>query len=519
MKSHPTKSKVSRATVAATLLGGAIGVCQGAFAQKASNVDATKHITLLQVNDTHAYLDLHQEMFPGPNGPVYRRAGGYSRIAAIVKRIRGDTGGKVLFCDCGDTFFGTYPAQKSRGEAMLPVLNALGIDAMTPHWDFAFGPGRFQELADRLSYPVLAINIYKKNNGDRPFPTHLVKEMGGLKIGLVGIASNIVDKTMPPSFSEGRRFTLGRDELPEIIEHLRAMEKVDLVVVISHLGFPQDMKLLGEVPGVDVCLSGHTHNRLYEPALAGTALVIQSGCHGSFVGRLDLEVKGGRIVKYRHALVEVAEDIKPDPKVEALVRAALAPYEKELNEVVGETATPLNRGTMLEATMDNLLLQALVKTTGAQIAFSNGWRWGAPVVPGEVTLNDLYNMVVMDSPVSTVELTGRELRTMLEENLERTFAADAYEQMGGYLKRCAGLTLHIKIENPAGQRVQKIFAAGEEMQPNTIYKTAFITEQAVPAEYGTNRRNLPVHTVAALRSYLGRHRPARAEPTGAILAE
>ncbi len=343
------------------------------------SVDAVNKVTLLQVNDTHAYLDLHQEMFPGPNGPVYRRAGGYSRIATVVKGIREETGGKVLFCDCGDTFFGTYPAQKSRGEAMLPVLNALGIGAMTVHWEFVFGPKRFQELAQQLNYPVLAINIYKKDSGERAFPTHLVKEVSGLKVGLVGIASNIVDKTMPPSFSEGLRFTLGREELPEVIEHLRAKDKVDLVVLVSHLGFPQDMKLLGEVPGVDVCLSGHTHNRLYEPALAGKTLVIQSGCHGSFVGRLDLEVKDGRIVRHRHALIEVAEDIAPDPKVEALVRASLAPYEKELNEVVGETATPLNRGTMLESTMDNLLLQALLKATGAEIAFSNGWRWGAPI--------------------------------------------------------------------------------------------------------------------------------------------
>ncbi len=138
-----------------------------------------------------------------------------------------------------------------------------------------------------LNYPMLAINVYNKETGKLIFPPYIVKEITGLKIGLIGIASNIVDKSMPPSYSEGLYFTLGREELPPIIDILRHKEKVDLVILISHLGFPQDMKLLSEVQDVDVCLSGHTHNRLYRPALQGKTIIIQSGCHGSFLGRLD----------------------------------------------------------------------------------------------------------------------------------------------------------------------------------------------------------------------------------------
>ncbi|MHB9050108.1 MAG: bifunctional metallophosphatase/5'-nucleotidase [Pirellulales bacterium] len=333
------------------------------------------------------------------------------------------------------------------------------------------------------------------------------------------MASNIVDKTMPPSYSEGLRFTLGREELPKIIEQVRSKEKVDLVVLISHLGFPQDMKLLSEVPGVDVCLSGHTHNRLYEPAQVGKTPVIQSGCHGSFIGRLDLEVKNGQIVNHRHKLIEVSANIKPDEEVDALIRKLMAPYDKELAEVVGETATALNRGTMLESTMDNLLLKAMLEASGAEIAFSNGWRWGAPVVPGKVTLNDLNNVVVVNPPVSTVDLTGKELLAMLEENLEHTFSGNAYEQMGGYVKRCAGLTLHIKIENPAGYRIQKLFVGNEEVQPAKVYKATFITQQGVPAKYGRNRRNLPEHAVDVLRAYLAKYHPARADIQGSVVAE
>ncbi len=216
-------------------------------------------LTVIQLNDSHAYFDLHQEMFWQGSKAVYRPAGGYARIAAVAKQIRAANSERVLFCDCGDTLQGTYPAQSTQGQAMVPVLNSLGLDAMTAHWEFAYGPAVFKQREAELIYPMLAINIFNQATKERLFPPYNVKEIGGLRIALIGIASNIVSKTMPPSFSEGLEFTLGREELPPIIDVLRTRENVDLIVLISHLGFSQDMKLLSEVEGIDVCLSGHTH--------------------------------------------------------------------------------------------------------------------------------------------------------------------------------------------------------------------------------------------------------------------
>jgi sulfur-oxidizing protein SoxB len=481
-------------------------------------VGATGALTVVQLNDSHSYVDLHQEMFWQGDQAVYRPAGGYARIAAIVKQIRAANQGRVLFCDCGDTLHGTYPALKTQGEALIPILNSLGLDAMTAHWEFAYGPATFKQRASELSYPMLAINVHDQMTKERLFPPYSLKEISGLRIGLVGVASNIVDKTMPPSYGEGLEFTLGREELPAIIDILRTQEKVDLIVLISHLGFPQDMKLLSEVQGIDLCLSGHTHHRLDRPVLQGRTLVIQSGCHGSFVGRLDLEIERGRVVDYRHQLIEVEANIDPDPEVDDLVRGALAPYQEELSTVVGKTATALNRGTMLESTMDNFLLQALLENTGAQLAFSNGWRFGAPIIPGEVTVNDLYTMIPMNPPISTVELTGEEMVAMLEENLERTFARDPYGQMGGYVKRGLGFNAYIKIENPPGHRVQQVFVGDERLQPGRHYPVAFVTEQGVAQKYGRKRRQHTERIIEALTAYLARHHPLRAELRGTFFA-
>ena len=475
-------------------------------------------LTIVQMNDTHAYFDVHQEVFWQGDHAVYRQAGGYARIATIVKKIRAESPGNCLFCDCGDTLHGTYPALATKGQVMIPILNSLGLDAMTAHWEFAYVPTVFNQRVTELNYPMLAINIFDIVTKKPVYQSYTIKEIGGLRIGLVGIASNIVDKAMPPSFSEGIYFTLGKNELPPIIDLLRNKEKVDLIVLISHLGFTQDMKLISEVKGIDVCLSGHTHNRLYKPVLNGKTIIIQSGSHGSFLGRLDLKVDGGQIIDYRHQLIEVEATIPPDTIVAELVKQALAPYKNELAEVVGETFTALNRGTTLESTMDNFLLQALLESTGAQLAFSNGWRYGAPIVPGPVTLNDLYNIIPMNPPVSTVELTGEEIKAMLEENLERTFSCDPYNQMGGYVKRCLGLNVYFKIENPSGLRIQKLFVGNEEIQADKYYSATFVTLQGVPQKYGRNRKNQSKRIIDAMRDYLAKHRPLSSELRGTFIA-
>ncbi|GAC1651994.1 MAG: bifunctional metallophosphatase/5'-nucleotidase [Herpetosiphon sp.] len=470
-----------------------------------------QQLTILQMNDTHGYLDLHQELFWEGGHAVYRPAGGYARIATLVQQIRNERPGQVLLYDNGDTLHGTYPAVQTEGLALLPILNALHPDAMTAHWEFAYGPQTFKARAAALSYPVLAANVHHQATGAPFFARHVVQEAGGVRVGVVGLASNIVDTSMPASFSSGLRFSLGREELAGIVASLRSEERVDLVVLLSHLGFPQDMHLLTDVPGIDICLSGHTHNRLFRPVVQGQTLVIQSGCHGSFLGRLDLEIADGKVVDYQHELLEVAADVPPDPEVDGLVRQALEPFREQLSEVVGTTLMALHRGTTLEATMDNFLLQAVLEASGAELAFSNGWRYGAPIVPGTVTLNDLYNIIPMNPAIATVELTGAELLAMLEENLERTFAANPYDQMGGYVKRALGLTVLFKIENPPGQRIHKLFIGAAEAEAERVYVAAFVTEQGVPQQYGRHRRQHAERAVSAMRTYLAEHGPLQAE--------
>jgi len=477
-----------------------------------------RKLTILQINDLHAYLEPHPEVFRASGGFQYDTCGGLARIASVFKQVRVERPGAVLALDNGDTFHGTYVAVESQGEAMVPLMNALEFDAMTAHWEFAYGPKQFQKLASALSYPVLAINCYEVDS-DRPvFAPSRVVERAGLRVGIVGIASNIIDKSMPPSYSTGVRFTLGNIELPAHIERLRSAEKVDLVVVLSHLGFAQDAKLAAEVAGIDVLISGHTHNRLYRPVWVGSTPIIQSGCHGSFIGRLDLTVSGGRVADVRHELVCVDEQIAPDPEMARRVQEAVAPHREFLDQVVGHTRNPLDRATSLEATMDNVLLDAMARAASTQLAFSNGWRYGAPILPGAVTMEHLWNIVPTAPPISTIELTGDEIRAMLEANLERTYAADAYCQMGGFVKRCRGLNLYFKMENPKGHRIEDLLIGGSPIQDGRVYHAAMLGEQGVPKKYGSNRQKIGVGAIQALEQLFASTRQVRANRRGSVVA-
>jgi sulfur-oxidizing protein SoxB len=469
------------------------------------------------MNDSHGYFELHRELYWAGDKAFYKKSGGYARIATIFKQARKENPDVVIALDNGDTIHGTFASVNSKGETLVPILNELAFDGMTAHWEFAYGPDNFKRIVNKLDFPMLAINCYKKSSGKLVFPPFQIVERGGLSVGIIGIAATIVDKTMPKHFSRGICFTLGKEELRRYIRQLRENEEVDLIIVLSHLGYPQELKLAEEVDGIDVLLSGHTHNRLYEAVVVNGAIVMQSGCHGSFIGRLGLRVEKGRVRDFRHKLIDVDESIAPDLEVDTMVNDALAPHRDMLDTIVGKTETALNRNTVMESTMDNLLLQALIDVSGAELAFSNGWRYGAPVSPGPISMNDLWNIIPTNPPVSTCKITGTELWEMMEENLEHTFSRDPYQQMGGYVKRCLGLNIYFKVENPEGKRIQDFFVGGKRLDRSKIYTAYFVTTQGIPERYGNNRQNLDINAIDSLKHYLAKHDKVSAELTGSIV--
>lgn len=457
-------------------------------------------LSIAYLNDVHGYLEPHPELFYKGGKEIVATAGGYARIATKIKDIRANSQHTLLF-DGGDTFHGTLPLVASKGEAILPILNKMGFNAMTGHWDFAYGPVQLKKLASQLNYPVLGINVYNEKDDTLFLSPYIIIQIEDIKLAVIGICSNIIDKTMPAHFSEGLKVSDGVKELPLFIKQVKD-KGADLVILLSHNGFPQDVAMLSNVAGVDVCLSAHTHNRLYEAIKVNDTIIIQCGCHGSFLGHLEIDIEQTKIRDYKYDLITITEDIKPDDEIESLVTDIMRSHQYLKEEILGNTSMILHRYNTLASAMDDLLLSAIKSISNAEIAFSNGWRYGAPVAAGKITRWDLYNIIPMNPLVSTVDLTGEEIMKMLEENLERTFSADAMKQMGGYVKRCLGLQVKMRIENPKYYRIQQIFIGDETLRKDQTYKVVFVTMQGVPEELGRNRRNLPVKAVDAIATFL-----------------
>ncbi len=127
-------------------------------------------------------------------------------------------------------------------------------------------------------------------------------------------------------------------------------------------------------------------------------------------------------------------------------------------------------------------------------------------------MNDLWNIIPVNPPVSTVTMTGEEIRAMIEQNLDRTFCADPFGQMGGYVKRFCGLTIFAKIENPFGSRVVDIFVGEEKLHAQAAYEVAFVTAQGVPGRFGRDRGQMPVSAIEALQAYLAKSPPPVTTP-------
>jgi sulfur-oxidizing protein SoxB len=388
----------------------------------------------------------------------FGRLGGLDRLAALIKAIRAEREGKVLLLDGGDTWQGSYTALQNRGADMVRLMNALKVDAMTAHWEFTYGADRVQALIKQLEFPFLAGNVKDSTWGDPVFKPYQVFERGGLRIGVIGQAFPYTPIANPGYLIPDWSFGIDEEALAKHVAGLRD-DGVDLVVLLSHNGFDVDRKLAGRIKGIDVILTGHTHDALPAPVKVGDTLLIAAGSHGKFLARLDLEVRDKRIQNYAFRLIPVLADvIDPDPEMAGMVREVRVPHQAALAKVLGHTDSLLYRRGNFNGTFDDLICQALLAERDVEIALSPGFRWGASLLPGqEITGDDLFNQTAITYPAAyRSEMTGAQLKAMMEDVADNLFNPDPYYQQGGDMVRAGGLSYTIEIGKPAGQRISDL---------------------------------------------------------------
>ncbi|MBV7409595.1 thiosulfohydrolase SoxB [Maritimibacter sp. DP1N21-5] len=407
----------------------------------------------------------------------YGRVGGLDRVATVVKQIRAARPDALLL-DGGDTWHGSYTCYQTQGQDMVNVMNALAPDAMTFHWEFTLGSDRVRELVEGLPFAALGQNIFDAE-WDEPaesFESYKMMESGGVKIGVIGQAFPYMPIANPSWMFPEYSFGIRDEHMQEMVDEVRA-NGAELVVVLSHNGFDVDKKMADRVTGIDVILSGHTHDALPEPVLVGETIIIASGSNGKFVSRVDLDVRDGRMMGFKHKLIPIFSDvIAPDAEMTALIDEQRAPYEAELSEVIGTTDVELFRRGNFNGSWDDLICDALISEREADIAMSPGVRWGPSLIPGdEITREDIWNVTSMTyGQAYRNEMTGEFIKVILEDVADNIFNPDPYYQQGGDMVRIGGMGYRIDITKPQGERVSEmtLLKTGEPIDPARTYQVA-----------------------------------------------
>jgi sulfur-oxidizing protein SoxB len=411
----------------------------------------------------------------------YGRMGGYAHLAALVKRVRDERPGKTLLLDGGDTLQGSATALWTRGDDMIRAMNQLGVEVFTPHWEFTYGIERVKELfgargsRGRFAGDFVCHNV-KELNWDEPvFNPYTIRELGGVRVGVIGQAFPYVPVSHPRRFVPDLTFGIQEEHAQKLVNELRDTRKVDLVVLLSHNGLSTDVKMAGRVRGLDVVLGGHTHDGLPEPIAVGRTLVINSGAHGKFLSRLDLDVRDGQVKAHRYKLMPVLSRYVPvDPAMARLIREIRRPHEAKLAERLAVSESLLYRRGNFNGSFDEIILDALLARFDAEVALSPGFRWGVTIVPGqEITLEDVYTHTGLSYPNCLVrELRGAEIHRILEDVADNLFHPDPYYRQGGDMVRVGGISYAIDPRRPRGQRISEIRVAGQPLAQERRYKTA-----------------------------------------------
>ena len=300
-----------------------------------THFDLTKGSPLAYAHTMVDYVNLAQ---------TYGKLGGLDRTATLVKAIRADRGDdKVLFLDGGDTWQGSYTSLKTNGQDMVDCMKLLKPDAMVGHWEFTFGEERVNEIIESMGYPFLASNIVDQEWEEPVFESTAFFDKGGVKVAVIGQAMPYTPIANPRWMIPNWSFGIRPEVLQANVDAARE-QGAEVVVLLSHDGFDVDQKLATVVNGIDVILTGHTHDAIPQAIEVGNTILLSSGSHGKYLGRIDLEVSGGKVTGYSSNLIPVFSDvITPDPDMAAKIHEIRAPHESELGRVIGKTESLLYR--------------------------------------------------------------------------------------------------------------------------------------------------------------------------------
>ncbi|MFC1664808.1 bifunctional metallophosphatase/5'-nucleotidase [Pseudomonadota bacterium] len=486
-----------------------------------------EEIRIIGTNDLHMYLrpvyyrylDEIKPWGPQPRDGDYLaktayegKVGGMAHVATVIKRLRAETPNKNLVIDAGDTWHGAGLSLFDRGISMVKIMNTIGYDVMVPgNWEYFYPKEHFLKLVEQANFPVIAYNLTDKEWEDPVLEPYIIKTVGMLKVAIVGVTYPWTALTSSiTGAAKWWKFGIKENEANELVKSIKQKENPDLIVFASHGGFGLDQKFAQRVNGIDVLGSGHTHDEIFDPVVWNNTIIFQAGAHGKYVASLDLKVRDKKVINFAYRLVKVTQDrIPADPDVKKLVNEAYRPYQDKLDEVIGHSNVLLYRRDYFQSPFGNLMSDALRKLENTDIAFFPAWRYGATILPGKITAEDVYNVIPTQGKIHTYTMQGKNLTTLLENILSGVTDKDPYTRVGGDMIRFSGMKLRYDLNKNSGERIVSLMVGDQPVQSEKNYTIASVHTrfQTSPLFGATNVKTTDKVFVEELIKYIKNHSP------------
>lgn len=453
-------------------------------------------INILQTTDVHCQIHPHDELFWNDDKPDFRKAGGYAHLATYLKKERKKNPNTFLI-DTGDMFQGSALSVKTSGRAMSPILNALDYDLYLPgNWEVIYGKKAMQQLLGGLQAPKICANMYhdlgEGKRGELIFQPYYIWHINGIKIGFLGYTDPLVPIRQSPAYSKGIIYTKPEENLAHFVDVLKNQEQCDYVIMLAHLGLSQQIHLanLPACEGVNYIFGGDTHERVRTPIQCAFSKVVEPGAFGSFVGKLELVVKNGKIIEDVYTLDEInSKQYKADKNIAKIVQENEAPFLKDIETIVGYSTLPLFRYFVVENPIDTMIMDALKwKLNNVDIVLSNGFRFCPPRTTPDhtgnipITRGYLYDMLPVDSPIRTGTVTGKQIKDWLEKELNNVFAKEASERLGGWVVKFKGMKVQFYAFKENGKRVESVEINGNPLNPEKEYSISACEREGDPMD-------------------------------------
>lgn len=429
-------------------------------------------LTIFHTNDVHG--NAVGDPAERDGNPVDKGVIGYARYATILNKAREK--GNVLVFDAGDNLHGTNFASLSKGLNMVEMLNMVETAALTPgNHDFNYGSGRLKALKEEMEFPLLAANVVDEKNSALIFDDNKVFTVGGLKIGVFGLATEETKVKSSPINTEGILF---KDPIATAEEQVAALkaQNVDLIVALSHIGMdkesdPNTYDILDKVKDIDLYIDGHSHTLLEKGEKYKDTMIVSTGSYMNNIGKVELTFSDKNLESISASLITFkdARDGEVDKIVQDKLNELKAENDEVLGTVVGKALVKLDgereQVRAGETNLGNLLTDAMLAESGADVALTNGGGIRASIDKGDITLGDVLTVLPFNNALTVIEVTGADIVKALEHG------TDAWPNSAGKFPHVAGMSYTLK-QTADGVDVTDVKVGDEAIDLTKTYKLA-----------------------------------------------